>query len=97
MQSIGDCGSINKILMTECLKQKKILSEIIKIQEAGAFAVELEIVPSKVATEISKAVEIFLIGMGSGVDCFYLSWGHERQKSKRNWTRRRSLVCGVLN
>ena len=48
---------------------KKILSAIIRIKEAGAFAVELEIVPSQVATEISKAVEIFLIGMGSGVAC----------------------------
>jgi 3-methyl-2-oxobutanoate hydroxymethyltransferase len=51
------------------VEAKKILSEIIRIKEAGAFAVELEIVPSKVAAEISKAVEIFLIGMGSGVDC----------------------------
>ncbi|MEL0129347.1 MAG: 3-methyl-2-oxobutanoate hydroxymethyltransferase, partial [Paracoccaceae bacterium] len=33
------------------IEAKKILSEIIKIKEAGAFAVELEIVPSKIATE----------------------------------------------
>ena len=33
------------------------------------FAVELEIVPSKIATEISKVVDIFLIGMGSGLGC----------------------------
>ena len=51
------------------IEAKKILSEVIKIKEAGAFAVELEIVPSKVATEISKVVDIFLIGMGSGPGC----------------------------
>lgn len=51
------------------IEAKKILSEIIKIKEAGAFAVELEIVPSKIATEISKVVDIFLIGMGSGLGC----------------------------
>ncbi len=51
------------------IEAKKILSEIIRIKEAGAFAVELEIVPSKVASEISKVVDIFLIGMGSGLGC----------------------------
>ena len=48
---------------------RNILDEIMRIQEAGAFAVELEIIPSKVASEISKRVDIFLIGMGSGTSC----------------------------
>lgn len=51
------------------VEAKKILDEIIQIKNAGAFAVELEIVPSKIAREISTAVDIFLIGMGSGLDC----------------------------
>lgn len=48
---------------------KKILDEIMAISAAGAFAVELEIVPSAVAEEISRRVDIFLIGMGSGIGC----------------------------
>ena len=61
-------GGFNAVGKTN-MEAKKILAEIIRIKEAGAFAVELEIVPSKVAAEISKAVDIFLIGMGSGVVC----------------------------
>ena len=38
-------------------------------QNAGAIAVEIEIVPHKVAAEISKRVNILLIGMGSGAGC----------------------------
>ena len=33
-------------------------------QDAGAFAVELEIIPSEVAAEIANRVDIFIIGMG---------------------------------
>lgn len=46
-----------------------ILDEIMRIQDAGAFAVELEIIPSEVAAEIANRVGIFLIGMGSGTAC----------------------------
>ncbi len=47
----------------------KIFDETKKLQEAGAFAVEIEIVPFKVAKYISKNVSVFLIGMGSGTGC----------------------------
>lgn len=48
---------------------EKLLNDIIEIKQAGAFAVELEIVPSEVAAEIARRVDIFLIGMGSGIGC----------------------------
>jgi 3-methyl-2-oxobutanoate hydroxymethyltransferase len=35
-------------------------------QDAGAIGVEMEIVPDKIAKEISKSVKILVIGMGSG-------------------------------
>tara|TARA_Y200000002_G_C22623423_1_gene639212 strand:+ start:463 stop:1251 length:789 start_codon:yes stop_codon:yes gene_type:complete len=47
----------------------KIYDETLKLQEAGAFAAEIEIVPVKVAQFISENVEIFMIGMGSGQGC----------------------------
>lgn len=48
---------------------EKILNDIIQIKQSGAFAVELEIVPSEVAAEIARSIDIFLIGMGSGLEC----------------------------
>ena len=39
------------------------------MQEAGVFAIEIEIVPFKVAEYISKNVDVFMIGMGSGLGC----------------------------
>ena len=51
------------------IEAKKIYDETLKLQEAGAFAIEIEIVPSKVAEYISKKVDIFIIGMGSGRGC----------------------------
>tara|TARA_Y100000588_G_C13942366_1_gene790576 strand:- start:7 stop:789 length:783 start_codon:yes stop_codon:yes gene_type:complete len=47
----------------------KIYDETLRIQDAGAFAIEIEIVPFKVAEYISKNVKAFMIGMGSGQGC----------------------------
>ncbi|MFN8442746.1 MAG: 3-methyl-2-oxobutanoate hydroxymethyltransferase [Caldilineaceae bacterium] len=47
----------------------KVYQKTVDYQNAGAIGVEIEIVPYKVATEISKRVEILLIGMGSGTGC----------------------------
>ena len=48
--------------------------EIKSYEAAGAFAVEIEVVPVEVATEISKRVGILLwsMGAGSGCDAQYL-------------------------
>ena len=47
----------------------RIYDEVLAIQEAGAFAVEIEVVPERIAAEIAKRVEIFVIGIGSGSQC----------------------------
>jgi len=46
-----------------------ILSEARRYQDAGAFAVEIEIVPAPVAAAISQATPLVLISMGSGSGC----------------------------
>jgi len=46
-----------------------IYDQTLKLQDAGAFAVEIEIVPYRVAEYISKNVKVFMIGMGSGQGC----------------------------
>jgi len=43
--------------------------ECIAYQQAGAFAVEIEVVPAAVATEISARVDILLWSMGAGAGC----------------------------
>lgn len=43
--------------------------EVKAYESAGAFAVEIEVVPVEVATEISKRVDILLWSMGSGPGC----------------------------
>ena len=48
---------------------KIIYDQTLKIQDAGAFAAEIEIVPYKIGEYISKNVKIFMIGMGSGQGC----------------------------
>ncbi|MCT7994118.1 3-methyl-2-oxobutanoate hydroxymethyltransferase [Laspinema olomoucense] len=47
----------------------RILKEAIALQEAGAFAVVLEHIPSQLAAEISKTLVIPTIGIGAGVHC----------------------------
>ncbi len=48
---------------------KKIYDQTLELQEAGAFAAEIEIVPFQVGEYISKNLNIFMIGMGSGQGC----------------------------
>ena len=46
-----------------------IFNEVKAYESAGAFAVELEVVPEEVATEISKRVDILIWSMGAGAGC----------------------------
>lgn len=39
------------------------------LEEAGAFCAEIEVVPARVAAEISKRTALFMISMGSGSGC----------------------------
>jgi len=46
-----------------------LLAEVQAYEAAGAFALEIEVVPDAVATEISKRVGILLWSMGAGAGC----------------------------
>ena len=48
---------------------EKILESAKRLQEVGAFAVVLELVPAESAKYITENLEIPTIGIGAGVDC----------------------------
>ncbi len=46
-----------------------LYDEVRAYETAGAFAVEVEVVPAEVATEISRRVKILMWSMGAGAGC----------------------------
>ena len=46
-----------------------MLNDTLELEEAGVIGVELEVVPRKVAAEITKRTKIITMSMGSGSDC----------------------------
>ncbi|MBF0257698.1 MAG: 3-methyl-2-oxobutanoate hydroxymethyltransferase [Desulfamplus sp.] len=49
--------------------EQRLMEDAIKVQDAGAFSVVLEGIPSSIAAKITKALEIPTIGIGAGPDC----------------------------
>jgi 3-methyl-2-oxobutanoate hydroxymethyltransferase len=47
----------------------RMIEEAQALQDAGAFAVVMEMVPTPVAAAVTKALRIPTVGIGAGVDC----------------------------
>jgi 3-methyl-2-oxobutanoate hydroxymethyltransferase len=47
----------------------RLLQDAKALQQAGAFAVVLEVVPSEVAAQVTNALHIPTVGIGAGPDC----------------------------
>jgi 3-methyl-2-oxobutanoate hydroxymethyltransferase len=70
-----------------------VFKRVKRYEEAGAFGVEIEVVPPEVTAEIAKHTNIFLVSMGGGKggDCQYLfacdvlgyNTGHVPKHSKK--------------
>jgi 3-methyl-2-oxobutanoate hydroxymethyltransferase len=48
---------------------KQVWESTKSFESAGAFAIELEVIPDKLASEITKRTSLFTISLGSGADC----------------------------
>jgi 3-methyl-2-oxobutanoate hydroxymethyltransferase len=48
---------------------KKVVEEAIAMEEAGAFALVMEMVPGDVAAEVTRSIGIPTIGIGAGAGC----------------------------
>ncbi|MDM8535117.1 3-methyl-2-oxobutanoate hydroxymethyltransferase [Desulfobacterales bacterium HSG17] len=49
--------------------ENRLMEDAKNVQEAGAFSVVLEGIPSPIAAKITKELEITTIGIGAGVEC----------------------------
>ncbi|MFL1469282.1 3-methyl-2-oxobutanoate hydroxymethyltransferase [Paraclostridium bifermentans] len=67
-QSVNAFGGF-KVQGRDELAAKKLIEDALAVEDAGAFAVVLEGVPSKLAALITKKLNIPTIGIGAGASC----------------------------
>jgi 3-methyl-2-oxobutanoate hydroxymethyltransferase len=91
-QSVNQFGGF-RVQGKEVESAKKLIRDAEAVQDAGAFAVVLELVPAQLAQIVSERLQIPTIGIGGGVHCdgqvqvfhdilgMYPAWGprHSRE------------------
>ena len=67
-QSINKLGAY-RVQGKTAAAARELLDDALALEEAGAFAIVLEVVPREIAQMITKSVSIPTIGIGAGADC----------------------------
>jgi 3-methyl-2-oxobutanoate hydroxymethyltransferase len=67
-QSINKLGAY-RVQGKTAAAARELLDDALALEEAGAFAIVLEVVPREIAQLITKSVSIPTIGIGAGADC----------------------------
>lgn len=67
-QSIHQMGG-HKVQGKAEEQKQKIIADAVAVEEAGAFSVVLECIPTELAQEITKQLSIPTIGIGAGIHC----------------------------
>ncbi|MDY6853698.1 MAG: 3-methyl-2-oxobutanoate hydroxymethyltransferase [Thermodesulfobacteriota bacterium] len=67
-QSVHRMGGY-RVQGKEDKQREKLTEDALAVERAGAFSVVLEVIPSKLAHEITEKLKIPTIGIGAGVDC----------------------------
>lgn len=67
-QSVNQFGGF-KVQGRDDDARARILSDALALQDAGAFSIVLEAVPSDLAAEVTAALDVPTIGIGAGADC----------------------------
>jgi 3-methyl-2-oxobutanoate hydroxymethyltransferase len=83
---------------------RQLRADALAVQEAGAFAVVLELVPEQLAVAITERLRIPTIGIGAGAGCSgqiqvindTLGWGDWTPKHARKYADLRGTVLGAV-
>ncbi len=67
-QSVNTIGGY-RVQAREEEEAEELLTDAIKLEEAGAFSIVLEMVPSEVAKTVTERLSIPTIGIGAGLHC----------------------------
>jgi 3-methyl-2-oxobutanoate hydroxymethyltransferase len=67
-QSLNKLGSY-RLQAKTADAARRLVEDALLLEEAGVFAVVLEVVPREVAREVTRALHVPTIGIGAGADC----------------------------